>query len=106
MKKVAGTLRLDLAQYREKEAFAQFGSDLDASTQRQLARGQRLVEVLKQPQYSPMHWADQVMVIFAATNGYLDNISVASIRDFENGFLQLMHGQCGPAQSTNRNPEH
>ena len=93
MKKVAGTLRLDLAQYREKEAFAQFGSDLDASTQRQLARGQRLVEVLKQPQYSPMHWADQVMVIFAATNGYLDNISVASIRDFENGFLQLMHGQ-------------
>ena len=93
MKKVAGTLRLDLAQFREKEAFAQFGSDLDASTQRQLARGQRLVEVLKQPQYSPMHWADQVMVIFAATNGYLDNISVASIRDFENGFLQLMHGQ-------------
>ena len=79
MKKVAGTLRLDLAQFREKEAFAQFGSDLDASTQRQLARGQRLVEVLKQPQYSPMHWADQVMVIFAATNGYLDNISVASI---------------------------
>ena len=93
MKKVAGTLRLDLAQFREKEAFAQFGSDLDASTQRQLARGQRLVEVLKQPQYSPMHWADQVMVIFAATNGYLDNISVASISDFETGFLQLMHGQ-------------
>ena len=93
MKKVAGTLRLDLAQFREKEAFAQFGSDLDASTQRQLARGQRLVEVLKQPQYSPMHWVDQVMVIFAATNGYLDNISIANIRDFENGFLQLMHGQ-------------
>jgi F-type H+-transporting ATPase subunit alpha len=93
MKKVAGTLRLDLAQFREKEAFAQFGSDLDASTQRQLARGQRLVEVLKQPQYSPMHWVDQVMVLFAATNGYLDGISVASVRDFENGFLQLMHGQ-------------
>ena len=99
MKKVAGTLRLDLAQFREKEAFAQFGSDLDASTQRQLARGQRLVEVLKQPQYSPMHWADQVMVIFAATNGYLDNISVASIRDFENGFLQLMHGQYADLRS-------
>ena len=99
MKKVAGTLRLDLAQVREKEAFAQFGSDLDASTQRQLARGQRLVEVLKQPQYSPMHWADQVMVIFAATNGYLDNISVASIRDFENGFLQLMHGQYADLRS-------
>ena len=99
MKKVAGTLRLDLAQYREKEAFAQFGSDLDASTQRQLARGQRLVEVLKQPQYSPMHWADQVMVIFAATNGYLDNISVAGIRDFENGFLQLMHGQYADLRS-------
>ena len=99
MKKVAGTLRLDLAQFREKEAFAQFGSDLDASTQRQLARGQRLVEVLKQPQYSPMHWADQVMVIFAATNGYLDNISVTSIRDFENGFLQLMHGQYADLRS-------
>ena len=99
MKKVAGTLRLDLAQFREKEAFAQFGSDLDASTQRQLARGQRLVEVLKQPQYSPMHWADQVMVIFAATNGYLDNISVASIRDFENGLLQLMHGQYADLRS-------
>ena len=99
MKKVAGTLRLDLAQFREKEAFAQFGSDLDASTQRQLARGQRLVEVLKQPQYSPMHWADQVMVIFAATNGYLDNISVANIRDFENGFLQLMHGQYADLRS-------
>jgi F-type H+-transporting ATPase subunit alpha len=99
MKKVAGTLRLDLAQFREKEAFAQFGSDLDASTQRQLARGQRLVEVLKQPQYAPMHWADQVMVIFAATNGYLDNISVASIRDFENGFLQLMHGQYADLRS-------
>ena len=99
MKKVAGTLRLDLAQFREKEAFAQFGSDLDASTQRQLARGQRLVEVLKQPQYSPMHWADQVMVIFAATNGYLDNISVAGIRDFENGFLQLMHGQYADLRS-------
>ncbi len=99
MKKVAGTLRLDLAQFREKEAFAQFGSDLDASTQRQLARGQRLVEVLKQPQYSPMHWADQVMVIFAATNGYLDSISVASIRDFENGFLQLMHGQYADLRS-------
>ena len=93
MKKVAGTLRLDLAQYREKEAFAQFGSDLDAATQRQLARGQRLVEVLKQPQYSPMHWADQVLVIFAATNGYLDSISVGEIRAFEKGFLQLMHGQ-------------
>ena len=99
MKKVAGTLRLDLAQFREKEAFAQFGSDLDASTQRQLARGQRLVEVLKQPQYSPMHWADQVMVIFAATNGYLDNVSVAGIRDFENGFLQLMHGQYADLRS-------
>ena len=73
MKQVAGTLRLDLAQYREKEAFAQFGSDLDQATQKQLARGQRLVEILKQPQYQPMPWVDQAISIFAATNGFLDD---------------------------------
>ena len=72
MKKVAGRLRLDLAQYREMEAFAQFGSDLDAATQRQLARGARTVEVLKQPQYQPMPVENQIAVIYAVTNGYLD----------------------------------
>ena len=73
VKQVAGTLRLDLAQYREKEAFAQFGSDLDQATQKQLQRGQRLVEILKQPQYQPMPWVDQAISIFAATNGFLDD---------------------------------
>ena len=87
MKQVAGTLRLDLAQYREKEAFAQFGSDLDQATQRQLARGQRLVEILKQPQYEPMSWVDQVLIIFAATNGYLDEQPLNALSKFENEFL-------------------
>jgi F-type H+-transporting ATPase subunit alpha len=100
MKKVAGTLRLDLAQYREKEAFAQFGSDLDAATQKQLARGQRLVEILKQPQYAPMHWADQSLIIYAATNGYIDDIEVSEIRKFEQEFLQLMHGQHAEMRDT------
>ncbi|MEE2716538.1 MAG: F0F1 ATP synthase subunit alpha [SAR324 cluster bacterium] len=90
MKQVAGTLRLDLAQFREKEAFAQFGSDLDKATQMQLARGQRLVEVLKQPQYQPLPWVDQVLGIFAATNGYMDEIPVSAVRKFESEFLAHM----------------
>ena len=90
MKQVAGTLRLDLAQFREKEAFAQFGSDLDKATQIQLARGQRLVEVLKQPQYQPLSWVDQVLAIFAATNGYMDDIPVSAVRKFESEFLVHM----------------
>ena len=77
MKKVAGSLRLDLAQYRELEAFAQFGSDLDPATQRQLARGERTVEILKQGQYAPLPVEDQVMVIFAVTQGYLDDLDAA-----------------------------
>src|SRR5712671_5486218 len=80
MKQVAGRLRLDLAQYRELEAFAQFGSELDQATQKQLARGGRVVEVLKQPQYQPMPVEQQVMVIFAVTNGYLDDVRVDQIR--------------------------
>jgi F-type H+-transporting ATPase subunit alpha len=88
MNDVAGELRLDLAQYRELEAFAQFGSELDASSQRQLARGERVVEILKQGQYSPMAVTDQVMVIFAATEGYLDDLPVDRIRDWEKGFLE------------------
>ena len=90
MKQVAGTLRLDLAQFREKEAFSQFGSDLDKATQMQLARGQRLVEVLKQPQYQPLPWVDQVLAIFAATNGYMDGIPVSAVHKFESEFLAYM----------------
>ena len=90
MKQVAGTLRLDLAQYREKEAFAQFGSDLDQATQRQLARGQRLVEILKQPQYQPMAWVDQVISIFVATNGYLDEQPLSVLKKFESEFLNFV----------------
>jgi len=90
MKQVAGTLRLDLAQYREKEAFAQFGSDLDQATQKQLARGQRLVEILKQPQYQPMAWVDQVISIFAATNGYLDEQPLNVLKKFETEFLNFV----------------
>ncbi len=86
MRKVAGRLRLDLAQYRELEAFAQFGSDLDPATQRQLARGQRIVEVLKQPQYAPMAVEHQVMIIYAVTNGYLDDVPVERVRAWEAGF--------------------
>jgi F-type H+-transporting ATPase subunit alpha len=83
VKQVAGTLRLDLAQYREKEAFAQFGSDLDQATQKQLQRGQRLVEILKQPQYQPMSWVDQAISIFAATNGFLDDQPINKLGKFE-----------------------
>jgi F-type H+-transporting ATPase subunit alpha len=81
---------LDLAQYRELEAFAQFGSDLDAITQRQLARGARTVEMLKQPQYQPMVVESQVAVIYAVTNGYLDEIEVEDVRKWELGFHQDM----------------
>ncbi len=87
MKSVAGSLKLELAQYREMAAFAQFGSDLDASTQRLLARGARLTEVLKQPQYSPLTNAEIVCVIFAGTQGYLDKVNVADVSRFEEGLL-------------------
>jgi len=87
MKKVAGPLRLSLAQFRELEAFAQFGSDLDAATQRQLARGSRIVEVLKQPQYQPVPVERQVAILFAVTNGYLDEVELGHIRQWERDFL-------------------
>ena len=80
MKKVAGRLRLDLAQYRELAAFAQFGSDLDKATQAQLTRGERMVEILKQGQYSRMPVEQQVIVIYAGTNGYLDDVPVDAVR--------------------------
>ncbi|CAN5125761.1 F0F1 ATP synthase subunit alpha [soil metagenome] len=90
MKKVAGTLRLDLAQFRELEAFAQFGSELDKATMRQLERGRRTVEILKQPQYSPMPVAEQIAVIYAVTKGYLDDVPVEDVRAFENDFLEFL----------------
>ncbi len=87
MKQVAGTLRLDLAQYREMAAFAQFGSELDKATQAQLARGARMVEMLKQEQYKPMPVADQVLSIFAGVNGFVDDVPVNKVREFEEGLL-------------------
>jgi F-type H+-transporting ATPase subunit alpha len=90
MKQVAGTLRLDLAQYRELAAFAQFGSDLDRATQAQLARGQRLVEILKQPQYRPLDVEQQVLILWAATSGQLDDIPVDQVRRFEADFQRFV----------------
>src|SRR5919205_916892 len=94
MRQVAGTLRLDLAQYRELAAFAQFGSDLDKSTQAQLTRGARLVEILKQPQYEPLPVEKQVAIIFAGTNGYLDEVPTSEVRAFETQlykFIETRH---------------
>jgi F-type H+-transporting ATPase subunit alpha len=93
MKQVAGRLRLDLAQYRELEAFAQFGSELDPATQKQLARGARVVEVLKQPQYQPMPVERQIVVIFAVTSGLIDDVPVPEIREWEKGLLEFMDAQ-------------
>jgi F-type H+-transporting ATPase subunit alpha len=93
MKQVAGSIKGELAQYREMAAFAKFGSDLDASTQRLLARGERLTELLKQPQYAPLKVEEQVCVIYAGTRGYLDKIPVASIGRFEKELLSRLHSQ-------------
>ena len=90
MKSVAGRLRLDLAQYRELEAFASFASDLDAATKKQLERGARTVEILKQPQFQPMPVEQQVIVIFAVTNGYIDTVPVPEIKEWERAFLEYM----------------
>jgi F-type H+-transporting ATPase subunit alpha len=90
MRQVAGTLRLDLAQYRELAAFAQFGSDLDKATLNQLNRGRRLVEVLKQPQYQPLNVEKQVVIIYAATNGYLDPIPVEQVRAYETELYRFL----------------
>jgi F-type H+-transporting ATPase subunit alpha len=90
MRAIAGTLRIDLAQYRELAAFAQFGSDLDKQTQSQLNRGKRLVEILKQPQYQPMRVGLQVFSVFAGTQGFLDNIKVEAIRSFETALHQYL----------------
>jgi F-type H+-transporting ATPase subunit alpha len=96
MRQVAGTLRLDLAQYRELAAFAQFGSDLDKSTQAQLTRGARLVEILKQPQYEPLKVEKQIAIIFAGTNGYMDTVPLSELRAYESelyNFLETRYPQ-------------
>jgi F-type H+-transporting ATPase subunit alpha len=90
VKQVGSTLKLDLAQYRELAAFAQFGSDLDPLTQKQLSRGQRLTELLKQPQFQPLTWQQQVVILFAGTQGYLDQFQVAEIRGFEDGLYSYL----------------
>jgi len=95
MRQVAGTLRLDLAQYRELAAFAQFGSELDKATQAQLARGQRLVQVLKQDQFAPLTVEKQVLVIFAGTNGYLDGIEVSEVERFQRDLLAFADAHAG-----------
>jgi len=95
MKKVAGTLRLDLAQYRELAAFAAFGSDLDDATKRQLNRGERLVELLKQDQYAPIEVIDQVVAILAATKGLLDVVPTAKIRNAEKDILEHLYARHG-----------
>ena len=89
-KQVAGTLRLDLAQYRELQAFAQFASDLDETSRNQLERGQRMVEVLKQGPYAPVAIEKQVVIIFAGANGYLDDIAVSSVTKFEADLMPFM----------------
>ena len=88
MKKVSGSMKLELAQYREMAAFAQFGSDLDASTQKLLNRGSKLTELLKQKQYSPMTVAQQVISVFCGVKGYLDDIELKDIAEFENKILE------------------
>jgi F-type H+-transporting ATPase subunit alpha len=88
MKKIAGKLRLDLAQFRELEAFAKFASDLDDSTAAQITRGRRMVEILKQNQYVPMSTEKQVVIIYAASQGYLDDIDLESVKEFEIGLLE------------------
>jgi F-type H+-transporting ATPase subunit alpha len=90
MKSVAGMLRLELAQYRELVAFAKFGSELDKATQAQLTRGERLVEILKQPQYEPMPVENQIMIIYVGENGYLDDLPIHRVKDFEAGFYQFV----------------
>lgn len=91
MKKVAGTLKLDLAQFREMESFSQFGSDLDASTQKMLAKGSRLIELLKQDQYKPLGMAEQVVILYAGMNGYIDKIEVDKIRQFERDLILFLN---------------
>jgi F-type H+-transporting ATPase subunit alpha len=100
MKKIAGSLRLDLAAYRELEAFAQLGTELDKATQSQLDRGARLVELLKQPQYKPMPIEQQVFVIYAATKGYMDDVPLNRINEFQNAFLSYVDTSASQLRSS------
>jgi len=93
MKKVAGSIKLELAQYREMAAFAQFGSDLDAATQKLLNRGAKLTELLKQNQYSPMTVAEQVISVFTGVRGYLDDVDLSKIKEFERGILEKIRNE-------------
>ncbi|WP_371363154.1 ATP synthase subunit alpha [Sporomusa rhizae] len=102
MKQVAGRLRLDLAQYRELAAFAQFGSDLDKATKAQLDRGQRMMEILKQPQYVPMPVEEQVIVIFSGINGYLDDVAIEDVTKFEQDLLKFMRSNYAEVAKTIR----
>ena len=88
MKKVAGKIKLDLAQFRELEAFSQFGSDLDEGTKKQLERGKRAVEVLKQPQYAPVGTVDQIVTLYALINGFIDEVKVEKVKEFESGLAE------------------
>jgi F-type H+-transporting ATPase subunit alpha len=99
MKSIAGGLRLDLANFRSLEAFAQLGTELDKATQAQLDRGYRIVEVLKQPQYKPMHVVDQVMIIYAATKGFMDDVPIKQVRNWEEQFLTFMREQKSAVRS-------
>jgi F-type H+-transporting ATPase subunit alpha len=105
MKQVAGSVKLELAQYREMAAFAQFASDMDASTRALLERGARLTELLKQPQYSPMKVEEQVAVIFAGVNGYLDAIEVSDVGRFEAGLLDHMRSSAQDVLDTIRDEQ-
>src|SRR5205085_9565593 len=100
MKSIAGSLRLDLAAFRELEAFAQLGTDLDKATQAQLDRGYRMVEVLKQGQFKPLHFADQVMIIYAGAKGYLDKVPRNQVNAWESQFLQFMKEQRKDVRNT------
>src|SRR5918995_1456983 len=93
MRQVAGTLRLDLAQYRELASFAQFGSDLDKATQAQLNRGRRLVEILKQPQYQPLAVEKQVIIIYAATKGFIDPVAIEDVRRYEEDLYRFLESR-------------
>jgi F-type H+-transporting ATPase subunit alpha len=103
MKQVAGTIKLELAQYREMEAFSQFASDLDAVTQRLLARGARLTELLKQAQYSPLAVEEQVVSIYAGVRGHLDGLAVAAVGRYETALLEHCRTQHGDLLATIRN---
>ena len=93
MRKVAGTLRIDMSQYQELAGFAQFGSELDKESQRQIARGKRMSELLKQNQYSPLHVGEEVLVLFAGVNGYLDSVEVEDVREYEKQLLAFVRAE-------------